>query len=251
MKKVFFTFFLLIFYTTVNAETYFFVGSHFQILSEEISDGDYQGIGCDVAKIICKRLGHNINIRLFPWKRAQYMVEEGKADVLIGPYKTHEREKWLDYSEVPFCTDKALFFVRPDSNISWNGDFSSLSGKTVGVTLGWSISPIFDKAKELLIIDYAPKVDSSLKKLLAKRVDLLASPLLEAQAAFARLNLGNDQKPIPIYPEIEINYNYFGFSKRKNKELAEFKKEFDRELKLMNDNGEISRMLKDKYGISY
>jgi ABC-type amino acid transport substrate-binding protein len=70
----------------------------------------------------------------------------------------------------------------------------------------------------------------------------------EAHAAFKRMNLNDADKPIAILPALDINYSYFGFTKKKN--LSAFKKEFDRMLTQMRTSGEIARMLEENYGIS-
>jgi len=246
MKPVIFLFMILIFPLTASAETYLFVGSNFPVLSEETTDGKIHGISVNIAESIAKKLGHRIIFQLYPWKRAQYMVKNGDADVLMAPYKTPEREKWLDYSEEYFFEDRSFFYVRPDSEIVWNGDFSSLQGQKIGMVLGWSVGTAFEKARDSLLIDYAPNIDSCFKKLIFKRIDMLPTQEREANAVFARLGLSDKDKPVIIYPEIDVNYDYFGFSKQKN--LLKFKKEFDRELRQMKENGELSELLK-KYNI--
>ena len=229
-------------------ENYFFVGSHFPILSEETDDGRLCGIGVDVARRIGLRLGHHFAIRLVPWARAKNMVKTGEADVLMAPYKTPEREKWLDYSATYFFVDRSVFFVKPGSGVTWDGTYASLQGLKIGLVRGWSVGPVFDQAKEALQIDYAPTLDLCFKKLLFKRIDMIPTQDREAHAAFKRMHLNDADKPIAILPALDINYNYFGFSKRKN--LSTFKREFDRLLKQMQANGEIARLLKENYGIS-
>ena len=230
-----------------NAETFFFVGSNFPVLSYETDEGDLEGIGVDIARMIGNRLGHTINLRLYPWKRAQYMVKTGMADVLMAPYKSTERETWLDFSETPFFTDKSVLVVKPGSTLSWDGDFSSLKGLKIGMVSGWSLGAPFDDAKKNLSIDYAPTLEVCFLKLFEDRIEVVPTPLREAVAAFERLGLSMDHRPEVINPPLTINYNYYGFTKQKD--LSTFKKNFDRELKTMQETGKISLLLKEKYGI--
>ena len=239
---------LLLMCATVQAETYVFVGSHFPILSEETPTGEFRGIAIDIAKIITERLGHTISIRLYPWARAQYLVRNGSADVLMAPYKTPEREKWLDFTKTPFFDDKTFFYVSPRSTVSWDGDLMTLAGKRIGMVLDWSVGPEFEKAKEFLSVEYANTLDACVKKLLAQRIDLLPTQAREATVVFSRLSLSEEQRPIPILPEISVNYNYFGFSK--SKELSAFRDAFEQELAKMKQNGEIAKLLQEKYGFS-
>jgi len=103
-----------------GAATYLFVGSNFPILSEETANGEIQGIAVDVARRIGKRLGHIITIRLYPWERAKNLVRTGKADVLMVPYKTPAREKWLEYSATYFFVDKSFRPSNGNSTGCWS-----------------------------------------------------------------------------------------------------------------------------------
>lgn len=250
LKILCFIFTLLVFCIDVDAETYIFVGGNFSSLSEKTEDGDFKGIAVDIARKITDRLGHTATIKICPWLRAQKVVKEGKADVLMPPYKTPDREKWLDFSEIPIAPDKSFFFIRPASESEWDGNFSSIKGKKIGIAQGWSVGPEFDQIKKSLSVEYALTLDLCFKKLLARRIDMVPTQLREANASFERLGLTDEQKPVFIFPEVAINYNYFGFSKQKHKELSEFKKNFDLELIRMKENGEISKILA-KYGMLY
>ncbi len=245
MKTICLVCLILMFSVSAYAETYLFVGSSYSLLSEKGEDGEFRGIAVDLAKTITETLGHTIKIELYPWKRAQNMVKTGNADVLMAPFKTPEREKWLDFSEIPFATNYTFLFAKPGNSFVWNGDFSSLKGKKIGMSLGWALGAEFEKAKSFLSIDYASNIDSCFKKLLSSRVDLVPTQLQEAIASFQRLGLSDDQMPIKIFPAMAENHQYFGFSKQ-NK-LSEFKTNFDRKMKQMKNSGELSQLLA-KYG---
>ena len=249
MKTICVVLMSLMFCLSANAETYFFVSFSNPLLAEERENGDFQGAAVDIARIITEKLGHTIKFGLYPLARAQKMVRDGDADVLMSPYKTPEREEWFDFTDIPFYTDKTVFFIRPDSTLTWNGEYASLKGKTIGMSLGWSFGAEFERARASLSLDDAPSLDLCFKKLLAKRVDLVPTQPVEAEASFRRLGLTNDQKPVAILPPLTIGPHYFAFSKQKQKELAAFKKDFDQMLKQMQENGELSQVLA-KYGLS-
>jgi polar amino acid transport system substrate-binding protein len=230
-----------------NAETYLFVTSEFGLLSEETEHGEFRGIAVELAKTIAERLGHTIRIEFYPWKRAQQMIKDGQADALIPPFKTPEREQWLDFMEIPLAPSNGYFFAPPGSTFVWDGDLSSLKEYTIGIPLGWSLGPEIEQAKAFLSIDYAPNIDMCLKKLLAHRVDLVPSPLQEVMASAQRLGLRDDQMPVRILPPFAENGAYLAFSKQKHNELAGLKKDFDRVLKEMKESGERARVLA-KYG---
>ena len=224
------------------AETYLFVGTHFSFLSEETADGEIYGLGADIAEEIGNTLGHTVIIQLYPWKRAQHMVETGKADVLIAPYKTPERELFMDFTANHFYTDTMVFYVKSDSDITWNGNFSSVSSRRIGVVLGWSYGDDFGSARANLKIDTAPNISMNFKKLLAGRVDILAVNIRNAMPAIAELGYEGSVKY--ILPPIKRTNCYYGFSKQR--ELTQFRTEFDQMLKKMDDSGRID-IIRKKY----
>ncbi len=241
-----FLLFFVVSASALNAESYLFVGSNFPILSERLPDKTLGGISIDIVRIICKRLGHTPIFELYPWVRAQALVKAGQADVLLVPYKTKEREKWMDFSQVPFFEDKSFFFVRPGNHLTWDGNLASIANLHIGKVREWSVGEAFEKQMSKLTIDYAPNIDLCFLKLISGRVDLVPTQKREAYKAFQRLGLHKDEYPVAIFPPLAIHYNYYGFSKKKRTELKAFKAAFDQELKQMKDAGEIAQLL-DKY----
>lgn len=246
LKKItVFLFLIALLWTSgVNAENYLFVGSNFPVLSEELPDKSLGGISIDIVRIICKQLGHTPTFEMYPWARAQALVKTGEADVLLVPFKTPERETWMDFSEIPFFEDKSFFFIRPGSHITWDGTFESIDKLRIGKVRGWSLGEAFEKKKPQLAIDYAPSLDLCFLKLISGRVDLVPTQKREAYKAFQRLGLRENEYPAPIPPELSINYCYYGFSKIKHAALKAFKAEFDQALIQMKESGEIARLLK-------
>ena len=254
-RNAFFCFFLisLSFLATpaTQAAEYFFVGSNFPILSEQLPDKSYSGIGVDIIQIICKRLHHTAKIQFYPWNRAQALVKAGKADVLIAPYKTPQREQWMNYSAVHFFEDASVFFQRPGNTIVWDGNFETLRDRRIGIVPGWSVGADFERLKPHLHIDYAPTLDLCLKKLLAGRIELVPTQVREARAAFQRLGLLQKDSPVMLPHTIETHYNYYGFSKLKQKELQRFKSAFDAQLLQLYQSGEIQRILSERYNFPH
>jgi polar amino acid transport system substrate-binding protein len=239
--------FAAFFLSTAKAETFSFVGSHFPIISEETNQGELTGIGIDVARIIGEKLGHTINFRLYPWRRAQFLVKTGRADVLIAPFKNAERETWMEFSETYFLADKSFLFVKPGRSIDWHGNLSSLIGLKICVVEGWSLGCGLDSAINSLSAERVASLDVCFKMLLIDRVDVVTTQQRVAMGVFRRLGLGVEQMPVAVHPPLAIDYNYFGFTKKKN--LSSFKKSFDRELKRLRETGAIARLLKEKYGL--
>jgi polar amino acid transport system substrate-binding protein len=240
---IFWAFFL----SPANAETFSFVGSHFPIISEETNQGALTGIGIDIARIIGEKLGYTIKIQLYPWRRAQFLVKTGRADVLIAPFKNAERETWMDFSEAYFLADKSFLFVKPGRSIDWHGNLSSLKGLKICVVEGWSLGRGLDNAINSLSTERVASLDICFKMLLMDRVDVVTTQQRIAMSVFRRLGVGAEQTPVAVHPPLAVDYNYFGFTKKKD--LSSFKKSFDREFKRLRESGAIARLLKEKYGL--
>ncbi|HEY1149465.1 MAG TPA: transporter substrate-binding domain-containing protein, partial [Pseudoduganella sp.] len=67
------------------------IGSHFERVYERGQEDEIVGLGPEIVRIIAGRLGHKVRFELYPWARAQAMLVQGKADILVGPYKNMER----------------------------------------------------------------------------------------------------------------------------------------------------------------
>ncbi len=224
--------------TTVYAETYLFAGTYFPYIVEEKSDGVIQGVGVEIAKEIVEGLGHTIQIRLYPWARAQRMIKDGKADVLIGPYKTPEREKFMDYTSHHFYVDRIVFYAKSDRTLVWNGDFSSLQGKVIGTTLGWSYGTTFDQMKESLTLESVNDLCTNFKKLVMGRVYLVPATNRNALVCIEELDIRGEVTLLS--PDIQTTKGYYGFSRQKN--LTHFKEQFEEKLQQMIKNGAVSRI---------
>ena len=95
--------FILCFFSTLSfGKTYQFIGSAFPGILEKSKDGKITGRGAEIIYNVARKLDIQVEISLYPWKRALLMMEKGEADVIIGPYKTKERMNFLDYSNFTF-----------------------------------------------------------------------------------------------------------------------------------------------------
>lgn len=242
--------FILIFSFTVSsaaiADTYLFVGTTFPLILEKNFKGEIGGLGYDIAKKIALKLGHDIKVEIYPFKRALKMVEQGEADVFIGPYKSTEREKFMRFNKYAFYQDPMVFYVKVDSDFQWNNDLSSLKGKRIGLTRGWSYGTRFDQYKPNLDIETASTVKANFQKLLAGRIDLLISHPRSALQFIDTLRITDDVKM--IIPPISINKGYYGFSK--NKKMDNFLIQFDLEFNKMIDSGEIHQLSR-QYNLNF
>ncbi len=101
-----------------------------------VSDGEQcdSGIGAELARRACQDAGLSCQFEQFPWPRAQKEVETGQADILIGPYSTPDRARWMVFSSDYFYVDQIRLFRLQRAD----GGAPPPSGR-IGVPLGWAV----------------------------------------------------------------------------------------------------------------
>ncbi|MDG5496767.1 transporter substrate-binding domain-containing protein [Niveispirillum sp. BGYR6] len=101
-----------------------------------VSDGERcdSGIGAELARRACQDAGLSCQFEQFPWPRAQKEIETGQADILIGPYFTPDRARWMVFSSDYFYVDQISLFRLQRAD----GGAPPPSGR-IGVPLGWAV----------------------------------------------------------------------------------------------------------------
>ena len=224
------------------ADSYLFIGANFPAIMEVGDDKVIGGLGVDIARRIVTRLGHELNVEIYPWKRALQMVQQAEADVLIGAYKTAAREQYISYSQYPFHEDSVIFYLRADNDFQWHGEYSRLEGRAIGINRGWSYGQDFDAYSHRLNLHVGDSVSSNVHKLILGRIDLFATNPRDTETVIRQLQLQGKIKS--ILPPINASLGYFGFSRKRN--LSGFQQAFDSEFRRMVESGEFQR-LQERY----
>ena len=238
MRKFAAAAFALLFCLPAAARDLLVIGTHFERVYERGQEGEIVGLGPEIVRLIAERLGHHPIFELYPWARAQARVAQGKADILVGPYKTFERQQLMAFSRLPFYQDQMVFYVRKGTMQDWNGDYASLSEQRIAIVNGWAYGATFDKARPQLRLDSVNSVDSGLKMLAAQHAQMFASNRRNTEPVLGRLGLAGQLAMLPRV--IEVQDGYFGFAKRPQTDAL--RKEFDGEFQRMVDSGELKRL---------
>ena len=93
-----------------NTETIKVVGNHappYRIFEDNKVTGFY----FDIMKIIAERLKVDVTFIKKPYKTAFTMMKNGEADIMVGPNKTEEREKFMIFSRTVLPRERKGFFV--------------------------------------------------------------------------------------------------------------------------------------------
>ncbi len=92
------------------------------------------------------RMKKTVSIEFYPWARALSMVASGTADGLFTIKKNPEREISMLFPRKPLISQDYVFFVRKNSAVQFNGDFSSLAKARIGIVNATAYGPRFDEA---------------------------------------------------------------------------------------------------------
>ena len=225
----------------LSARTYQVIGTTFPFISD-FNNGELSGLGIDIAREIAARTGLDIEINLYPWKRALFMMKHGKADMLIGPYKSKERLDYMIFSASPFYRDELFFFKRADDDFTWHGDFSELRQQSIATVRGWAYSDKFRQARPMLEIADIPSTQIAVRMLERGRVRLFASHQRETEKVLGQLEL--DQQITPLYPSISHKDGFFAYSRQTDTD--ELRRLFDAELQRIIQDGRLDKF-KSKY----
>lgn len=214
------------------------VGAHFERVFEVSRDGAFMGIGPEIVRAVAQRMGYKVRFAIYPWARAQAMVVQGAADILVGPYKSPERLATMVFSERAFYQDDMVFYARAGAGRAWGGDYAALKETRMVIMNGWAYGDEFERARPRLNISVTNGVENGLKMLASQHVDLFASNRRNTEPVMARLNLGASVVPLPKV--IEIQRGYFAFPKRP--ESDKLRAQFDQVFNALVDSGELKRL---------
>jgi polar amino acid transport system substrate-binding protein len=149
------------------------VGAQFARIHEGAEGQNPRGLAVD---LLTQLFGDSIHFEWLPWPRAQLMVEQGDADLLVGPYRTPEREARLLFSLRAFYADAMIWYARRGEDYRWNGDLATLMQTPLAAMRGWAYGSRFERARSMLNqLNLVNTVESGLQMLTLRRVDLFAA----------------------------------------------------------------------------
>lgn len=191
-----------------------------------------------------ERLNIAVEIAVFPWKRCQFMVENGMADMMVT-IPTSQRLAYAVTHEKPIWIKKRILYTyrghpKIDAINRLNGLADIREGRYKVVSYlgnGWVESDVQGAGISVL---YASKVEGMYRMLSAKRSDLiieeksLATPLIKdlglTGTLIATHGIGSESG--------------FHILIAKKSPFASLVPQLNREIEAMRNSGEISRILK-------
>ena len=203
--------------------------------------GRLEGFNIDLLKEIFRRMEMRVDIKLYPWARAVFMVKKGTADAIFPFLKTEKREAFTDYSDV-FTTEEMALFVLRDSPLRWHGSLNDLASYTFGRVRGYRSGPIFDSlvAGGAIRLEVVDSTIHNIKMLLGGRFDIMGENRHVALHELKKLNRSGHVRMLSV---IQENPAFLGFSKKRN--LRPVIAEFNKVLKGMRKDGTYRKIIDD------
>jgi signal transduction histidine kinase/ActR/RegA family two-component response regulator len=96
------------------------------------STGNPSGFNVDIIRSVATVMNLNLQLKLGPWGEVREKLESGKIDILIGMFKTPERDKTVDFT-IPHFISTYVIFARDSSDIKTIAD---IKGRDVIVQNG-------------------------------------------------------------------------------------------------------------------
>lgn len=104
----------------------------------------YGGYYIELFQLAAAQAGLEIRFLSVPLKRGLQMLETGDADLILGPNRTVEREKFLTFlTEIPFPAEDKVFVVAHLNQVITN--LNDLQHKRIDVLAGAAYHPDFDR----------------------------------------------------------------------------------------------------------
>lgn len=211
---------------------------------EYLEDGQVKGLSVELLEEAFRRCHRDITIEILPWARALAEAQAGRADAVFSALKTPEREAALAFSREPLVTLNSSLFARRDKTIRYRGELSELSGYTIGILNGTSSGAAFDgavRSRLLSHVDSANDTETNIRKLLAGRIDLMASDRYVAIYYLRKNGQAGQEQLVELAPPLQRSLGYLAFSRKP--QLAGVREEVDAALAAMKKDGTYQRIV--------
>lgn len=216
------------------------VGTEFAYLFEKNGKSEIQGFAVDILKALAQRHGYKLRLEFYPWARAQWMVEQGQAQILIGPYKTAQRELKFTFASRPFYRDQMVFYVRKGEARGWQGVYANLNNQRVAVVQGWAYGEEFEKHQAQMKLSTVSNLLTGLNLLANGRYDYLASNIRNTEGVFRTWQA--DKELIALEPGIQQQDGYFAYCKLSYCDTI--RQQFELSFADLISSGEMARLIK-------
>jgi len=161
-------------------------------------EGKALGVDAEIIDALFKRVGKPYTLECLPWKRTLHQLAAGEVDGAFPAFKTPRREGFAKFLEYPlhYSEYKVVVLKGHEFDVS---DIDSLKEKELGIDIGFSVSPVFDKARHNghLSVNEAYSSEQNVKKLVSGRIDAYINNFSVVCFFAKRLDLGDNLVALP------------------------------------------------------
>nr|WP_287410954.1 transporter substrate-binding domain-containing protein [Pseudodesulfovibrio sp.] len=170
--------------------------------------GELTGIDADIFRRVASELGYAIEFIPFPWKRATQMAEDSLTDGVFDLASTTRRGSVLHFVDTPLSQETIVFWVKPDSDFSYQGRFSK--SLRLGIMHGEDWSRWFEESGTPIVTSFT-SFGAAFSSLEAGRIDVFANYLTSTRELINKH--GFEEEIVPSLPIIP-NYYYVALSRK-------------------------------------
>lgn len=77
-----------------------------------MDDPDHPGIDVEVMTAVFNDIGVNVELTIYPWKRAISSTKSGEMDAILDIFDTPERREWLWFHQTPISVNQSALFCK-------------------------------------------------------------------------------------------------------------------------------------------
>ncbi len=201
---------------------------------------EIMGVGPDVLNMIFGEHGITVDSKYVGnWKRCQIAVEDGDIDIIMGAYKTKEREQLYLYPETPLANDPVTIFVWKDRTFKFE-HWDDLKGKKVGIARGVSTGERLDEwLKEHTSISVVTRRVQNYKKLKRGRIDFCIGGKYAELIQIALYKF--EGKVVPLKNSPIVEKTYLAISKKSK--FMKYILKLDEGLRKVHADGTLSQLI--------
>ena len=208
-----------------------------------------EGYAVEILRAIFEPMGHRVEYREMPWKRAIEDVLAGKADILIGSLKS-DNSKYL-FPKETLGKDLMCFYTnRPDWKFIGP---ESLAGVRIGLVKGyiyreWVLERLRLSPHQFHIMHGDEPVVRLLGMLKDNRIQVMPGNKAVVEYYVKTLGLEKDVHLAGCFTDTKEKYLYFALSPAQPERSKALGASLDKGISLMRKTGQLNHLL-IKYGL--
>lgn len=207
-------------------------------ISDDTNHSRFRGIDIDIINELSKALGVGIEIQHHPWARALEQIRNGQADMITGIAYTKERDRYMYYVPISYCSVHPVFYTRKGKE-KLIRTYKDLYGQSVGYSINSVYFEPFDDDSHIDKIGVS--TESQLLKVLALgRIDFIIGT--DPNISFEIARLGYRDRLVPTEYQPSENTRLFMAISRKSPVMSQSKK-IEQILQRLLSEGTIDKII--------